>query len=221
MPGSGSPEHGTVSKIDTRRRGWSVGRRRRLPLGSVGGCATGKCPSKSPSAPTFALVPWGHRGQALIPLGRPATIVFTSGSTGVPKAVLHTCGNHYCNALGSNTNLPPAARDPWLSNLPLHHVAGLGILQDRSVSISPVGAGGTEATATGRTGRMGGSSDMRALECLHWWMTDGAPNRWLRNPLVARPSRGAEFQITVTRGPAAPVTVRARAANEANTNEHH
>ena len=66
--------------------------------------------------------------EPTVPLGRPATIVFTSGSTGEPKAVLHTCGNHYYNALGSNTNLPLTARDRWLLNLPLHHVAGLGIL---------------------------------------------------------------------------------------------
>ena len=37
--------------------------------------------------------------------------VHTSGSAGVPKAVLHTCGHHYSNALGSNVNLPPTAED--------------------------------------------------------------------------------------------------------------
>ena len=63
-----------------------------------------------------------------IPLQRPATIVHTSGSAGVPKAVLHSCGNHYYNALGSNANLPLAAGDRWLLDLPLHHVAGLGIV---------------------------------------------------------------------------------------------
>ena len=56
------------------------------------------------------------------------TIVHTSGSAGVPKAVLHTCGNHYYNALGSNVNLPLTAEDRWLLDLPLHHVAGLGIV---------------------------------------------------------------------------------------------
>ena len=63
-----------------------------------------------------------------IPLQRPMTIVHTSGSAGVPKAVLHTCGNHYYNALGSNVNLPLTAEDRWLLDLPLHHVAGLGIV---------------------------------------------------------------------------------------------
>ena len=63
-----------------------------------------------------------------IPLQRPATILHTSGSAGVPKAVLHTCGNHYYNALGSNANLPLTAEDRWLLDLPLHHVAGLGVL---------------------------------------------------------------------------------------------
>lgn len=62
------------------------------------------------------------------PLHRPATILFTSGSAGVPRAVLHTFGNHYYNALGSNANLPLGAGDRWLLDLPLHHVSGLGIV---------------------------------------------------------------------------------------------
>ena len=66
--------------------------------------------------------------DSTISLDRPATIVFTSGSTGTPKAVLHSYGNHYYNALGSNTNLPLAPGDRWLLDLPLYHVGGLGIL---------------------------------------------------------------------------------------------
>jgi o-succinylbenzoate---CoA ligase len=63
-----------------------------------------------------------------IPLERPATIIFTSGSTSVPKAALHTFGNHYFNAIGSNSNIAPAPCDRWLHSLPLYHVGGLSIL---------------------------------------------------------------------------------------------
>ena len=72
--------------------------------------------------------PDGAAEDSAMPLCRPATIVFTSGSTGTPKAVLHAYGNHYYNALGSNENLPLAAGDRWLLDLPLYHVGGLGIL---------------------------------------------------------------------------------------------
>ena len=63
-----------------------------------------------------------------IPLNHPSTIIFTSGSTGVPKAALHTFGNHYYNALGSNANIPLTSGDRWLHSLPLYHVGGLSIL---------------------------------------------------------------------------------------------
>lgn len=63
-----------------------------------------------------------------IPLDRPSTVIFTSGSTGVPKAALHTFGNHYFSALGSNTNIALAPGDRWLHSLPLYHVGGLSIL---------------------------------------------------------------------------------------------
>lgn len=59
---------------------------------------------------------------------QPATILFTSGSTDTPKAALHTVGNHYYSALGSNENLPVEEGDRWLLSLPLYHVGGLGIV---------------------------------------------------------------------------------------------
>jgi len=59
---------------------------------------------------------------------QPATIVFTSGSSGTPKAALHTMGNHYFSAEGSNRNIPLRPGDRWLLSLPLYHVGGLAIL---------------------------------------------------------------------------------------------
>ncbi len=63
-----------------------------------------------------------------VPFDREATIMFTSGSSSMPKAVLHTFGNHYYSARGSNEHLPIIPGDQWLLSLPLYHVGGLGII---------------------------------------------------------------------------------------------
>lgn len=57
-----------------------------------------------------------------------ATCLLTSGSSGYPKAVCHTVGNHFYNALGTTQffSLNPSSR--WLLSLPLFHVGGLAIL---------------------------------------------------------------------------------------------
>jgi len=64
----------------------------------------------------------------MVSLGTPVTIVFTSGSAGPPKAVLHSYGNHYYSARGATQNLPLGVGDRWLLDLPLYHVGGLGIV---------------------------------------------------------------------------------------------
>ncbi len=59
---------------------------------------------------------------------RPATVVFTSGSSGEAKAVVHSAANHLYNAAGSAANIPLGPDDAWLVALPLSHVSGLSIL---------------------------------------------------------------------------------------------
>lgn len=61
-------------------------------------------------------------------LDAPATIIFTSGSSGSPKAAEHSVANHYYSARGSSHNVRLSSKDCWLLSLPLYHVGGIGIL---------------------------------------------------------------------------------------------
>ncbi|MFA0552134.1 o-succinylbenzoate--CoA ligase [Vibrio lentus] len=57
-----------------------------------------------------------------------ATIVFTSGSTGNPKAVAHTLQQHLCSAQGLLHVFNFEQADTWLLSLPMYHVSGLAIV---------------------------------------------------------------------------------------------
>lgn len=58
----------------------------------------------------------------------PGFIVFTSGSTGGPKAVVHSEETLACSARQSNRNMPFHASHAWALTLSPHHVGGLSIL---------------------------------------------------------------------------------------------
>ncbi|MDX7991851.1 o-succinylbenzoate--CoA ligase [Xenorhabdus littoralis] len=59
---------------------------------------------------------------------RPASMILTSGSSGLPKAAVHSVNAHLANAQGILSCMNFQPDDSWLLSLPLFHVSGQGIL---------------------------------------------------------------------------------------------
>jgi len=64
----------------------------------------------------------------ILPAGEPALVLFTSGTTGTPKAARLARDNLEANARAANEVLEVDSRSRFLCVLPLFHVGGLGIL---------------------------------------------------------------------------------------------
>jgi len=71
--------------------------------------------------------PRSFRDCAIDP-DRPATILFTSGSTREPQPAVHSCANHLANAAAANEIHALGPGDRWLLSLPMYHVGGLAIM---------------------------------------------------------------------------------------------
>lgn len=59
---------------------------------------------------------------------RTLTIMYTSGTTGFPKGVRQTAGNHLSSAIASALNMGLQDGDVWLCAMPLFHISGFSIL---------------------------------------------------------------------------------------------
>lgn len=56
------------------------------------------------------------------------TIMYTSGTTGRPKGVLQTFGNHFGSAIGAQLNIPTTSDDVWICTIPIFHIGGFSIM---------------------------------------------------------------------------------------------
>lgn len=66
------------------------------------------------------------------------TIMYTSGTTGNPKGVMQTYGNHWWSATASALNLGLDEQDKWLCTVPIFHISGYSILMRSQIYGTPV-----------------------------------------------------------------------------------
>ncbi|MBA1433953.1 o-succinylbenzoate--CoA ligase [Bombilactobacillus bombi] len=65
---------------------------------------------------------------AAMELSDVASLMYTSGTTGRPKGVLQTYGNHWHSAINTFLNFQITATDSWLCVVPIFHISGFSIL---------------------------------------------------------------------------------------------
>lgn len=81
-----------------------------------------------PGLAELKITPADSRHSASWHAERLATMTLTSGSGGLPKAVVHNLAAHLASAEGVLSLIPFATDDRWLLSLPLFHVSGQGIV---------------------------------------------------------------------------------------------
>lgn len=76
--------------------------------------------------PDFSLK--SNNTPAQVDCHTPANIILTSGSSGQPKAAVHSLNNHKVSAEGARSLISLEPGDGWLLSLPLFHIGGLAII---------------------------------------------------------------------------------------------
>ncbi|MFO1491252.1 MAG: o-succinylbenzoate--CoA ligase [Kiritimatiellia bacterium] len=141
-----------------------------------------------------APAPGGRPRPAKFPAEAPAAILFTSGSSGAPKAAVLSHRALYYNARGANQNLAVGSNDVWLATLPLCHVGGLGIVYRCLM------AGATVAFPTPDTSL---TADLETLKVTHVSVVPTQLRRWLTSPAATALAAGLKA-VLVGGAPASP-----------------
>ncbi len=88
--------------------------------------------SAEPDFPSTDSLPHTASGEDDGPAGKEegglCSVLYTSGSSGSPRAVAHGWAQHRASAAASAANLPLGPRDAWQCVIPLYHIGGLAIL---------------------------------------------------------------------------------------------
>lgn len=95
------------------------------PLAATAATVSGQC---GIAAAAFAAVLEGEPGPASGTWSGDFVLMFTSGTTGRPKAARLTFENFFASAAASAFNIGVSPADRWLACMPLCHVGGLSIL---------------------------------------------------------------------------------------------
>jgi O-succinylbenzoic acid--CoA ligase len=98
----------------------------------------------------------------------------------VPKAALHSFGNHYYNALGSNRNITVQPGDRWLLSLPLYHVGGLGIVFRMLLGGGTVVIPESKEDMDTMVGRYGITHVSLVSTQLYRWLNQGVSKKTMR-----------------------------------------
>ena len=131
----------------------------------------------APAPDALASIDTSDEAPVALSIGAPVSLLFTSGSNGMPKAVAHTLANHMASAEASLTRLPLRPTDAWLVCLPLAHIGGLSIL------IRTLGSGARMELAT--AGRFTSAERPEVTEltrCTHVSLVDTQLARLLSLP---------------------------------------
>lgn len=121
--------------------------------------------------------------EAVVREDFPATVLFTSGSSGEAKAIELSLSNHLISARAANQVAPLGPGDRWLCSLPLYHAGGIAILFRCVLAGAAAGFPGAKGEWT---------EDLERLEITHLSLVPTQLRRWMKSDGFATSVKGVK-----------------------------